>query len=239
MNESFFIDENSYTLSRSAYIIDGRVYTIAQYILGIETYSIINDVTQDGELISTSEELFGEYGVTVDAYVYEPPLPRYPSWSFGDAIWAVFKVAGVVVGCVTFVYSAINGTLIALLKTVPYALLDLKDLVVGAVTKTTTLIFPRIQKLWPKFYDYIVGLATRGNSIGWMPYYEYIDGVKTVRWLELDTHISVGPSVAMSTSTVSSVSSHSVGYRYPVINFEEVEKYAKQGQYKPDMIWDY
>lgn len=224
MDESFIIDENSYSLSPSAYIINGRVYTIAQYILGIETYSLINDVTQYGEHISTSEELFGEYGVTVDAYVYEPPLPRYPSWTFGDAIWAVFKIAGVVVGCVTFVYSVINGTFIALLKTVPYALLDLKDLVVGAVTKTTTFIFPRIQKLWPKFYDSIVSLATRGNQIGWMPYYEYVDGVKEVHWLELDTHISVGPSQVMSASTVSSASSHSAGYRPSVLDWNEISE---------------
>lgn len=238
MDESFIIDENRYTLSPSAYIINGRVYTIAQYILGIDTYSIINDVTQYGEHISTSEELFGEYGVTVDAYVYEPPLPRYTSWTFGEAIWAVFKVAGVVIGCVTFVYSAINGTLIALLKTVPYALLDLKDLVVGAVTKTTTFIFPRIQKLWPQFYDSIVSLATRGDHIGWMPYYEYYDGVRTVEWLQLDTHISVGPSVTMSASSVSSASSHSVGYRPSVLDWNEIEIFSERGKYHPDMVWE-
>lgn len=224
MDESFIIDERSFTLSPSAYIIDGRVYTMAQYILGIDTYSIINDVTRYGEHISTSEELFGEYGVTVDAYVYEPPIPRYTSWTFGDAIWAVFKVAGVVVGCVTFVYSAISGTLISLLKTVPYALLDLKDLVVGAVTKTTTLIFPRIQMLWPEFYNSIVSLATHGNHIGWMPYYEYIDGVKTVSWLELDTHISVGPSVAMSASSASSASP--ANDWSSVLDWTEIEKHA-------------
>ena len=229
MDESPIIDKSSYTLSPSAYIIDGRVYTIAQYILGIDTYSIINDVTQYGEHISTSEELFGEYGVTVDAYVYEPPLPRYTSWTFGDAIWAVFKVAGVVVGCVTFVYSVLNGTFIALLKTVPYALLDLKDLAVGAVTKTTTFIFPRIQKLWPKFYDSIVSLATRGNRIGWMPYYEYYDGVKTVEWLELNTNISVCPSVTMSAS---SVSSHLADDRTTVLNWDDIEKYTKRTQYR-------
>jgi hypothetical protein len=232
MDELFFIDESSYQLSPSAYIIDGRVYTIAQYILDIDTYSIINDVTQYGEHFSTSEELFGEYGVTVDAYVYEPPLPRYTSWTFGDAIWAVFKVAGVVVGCVTFVYSVLNGTLIALLKTIPYALLDLKDLVVGAVTKTTTLIFPRIQMLWPNFYNSIVSLATHGEKIGWMPYYDYIDGVKTVSWLELDTSISVGQSVTMSASSASSLGNS-------VLDWTEIEKHAEIGGYKPDMVWNY
>jgi hypothetical protein len=68
MDESPFIKSSYYAISPSAYIIDGRVYTIAQYILGIDTYSIINDVTQYGEYFSTSEELCGEYGVTVDAY---------------------------------------------------------------------------------------------------------------------------------------------------------------------------
>jgi hypothetical protein len=225
MDESPFIFSANYAVSPSAYMIDGRVYTIARYILDIDTYSIINDVTQYGELFSTSEELFGEYGVTVDAYVYEPPIPRYTSWSFGDAIWAVFKVAGIVVGCITFVYSAINGTLIALLKTVPYALLDLKDLAVGAVTKTTTYIFPRIQELWPKFYGSIVSLATHGQYVGWMPYYEYIDGVKTMRWLLLDTHISVGPSFAMSASSASSVSTQPAWLQSSCLDWAEIEKH--------------
>lgn len=230
MDESPFVTSACYTVSPSAYVIDGRVYTIAQYISSIDTGSIIYDVTQHGEYIGTSDEEFGEYGITVDSYVYEPPVSRYTSWSFGDAIWAVFKVAGIVVGCITFVYSAINGTLIALLKTVPYALLDLKDLVVGAVTKTTTLIFPRIQMLWPNFYDSIVSLATQGQKIGLMPYYEYVNGVKTVSWLELDTSIGVGPSVTMSAS---SVSSHSV------LDLHEIEKHANIGKYKPDMEWNW
>lgn len=235
MDESPFIYSSYYEVSPSAYVIDGRVYTIARYISSIDTYTIINDVRQYGELFSTSEELFGEYGVTVDAYVYEPPIPRYTSWTFGEAIWAVFKVAGVVVGCVTFVYSAINGTLLALLKTVPYALLDLKDLAVGAVTKTTTYIFPRIQRLWPQFYNSIVSLATHGQYSGWMPYYEYVDGVKTVLWLELDPTISLGPSVAMSTSSASSVSSHSSA---SILDWGEIEKHAKYSQYKPNALWD-
>jgi hypothetical protein len=207
MSDSPYVQDSEYTVNPSSYEGNSRQYLVnsLDYILSIDTYSIINDVTQYGEHFSTSEELFEEYGVTVDTYVYEPPLPRYPSWSFGQGLWAVLKVAGVVLGCISFVYSAISGTLFALLKTVPYALLDLKDLVVGAVTKTSTLIFPRIQMLWPKFYDSIVSLATRGNNIGWMPYYEYVKGVKTLQWLELDTHISVGPSVAMSASSMSDI----------------------------------
>ena len=230
MDESPIILSSYYEVSPSAYLIDGSVYTIAQYILGIDTYSIINDVTQYGELFSTSEELFGEYGVTVDAYVYEPPLPRYTSWTFGDAIWAVLKVAGVVVGCITFVYSVLNGTFIALLKTVPYALMDLGELAVGAVTKTTTLIFPRIQMLWPKFYDSIVSLATHGQKIGWMPYYEYIDGVKTVSWSSLETSYSICPSEVLSAVSATSVAPHPANDWSSVLDWTEIEKHANIGQ---------
>jgi hypothetical protein len=222
MPESPYVKDSEYTVNPSSYEGNSRQYLVnsLDYILSIDTYSIINDVTQYGEHFSTSEELFEEYGVTVDTYVYEPPIPRYPSWTFGQGLWAVLKVAGVVLGCISFVYSVVSGTLFALLKTVPYALLDLKDLVVGAVTKTTTLIFPRIQMLWPKFYDYIVSLATHGEKIGWMPYYEYILGEKTVSWLEL------GPFSACQSTIMSASSASSASSMNSFIDWVEMEKHA-------------
>ena len=104
MSESPYVKDSDYTINPSSYESNSGQYLVncIDYILSIDTYSIVNDVVHNGELLSTSTVPLGEYELSIDTYVYEPPISRYPSMTFGQCLWTVLKVAGIVLGCITF-----------------------------------------------------------------------------------------------------------------------------------------
>lgn len=85
--------------------------------------------------------------------------------------------------------SAINGTLIALLKTVPYALMDLAEMGIDFITGSVPFVFPRLQVLWPKAYDAVVSYFTSGKHSGCIPYFGFVEEAGSIKrkllWLEL------------------------------------------------------
>lgn len=176
MSESPYVKDSEYTVNSSFYEGNSRHYLVnaIDYILGIDTYSIVNDVVLNGELISTSTVPHGEYELTLDTYVYEPPISRYPSMTFGQCLWTVLKVAGIVLGCITFFKMVAAAGIIGVIKTVPATIMDLTEMGWNWLSGATIEIFPRIQSVWPGAYDSVITLITQGNRTGQIPYFTYV-----------------------------------------------------------------
>jgi hypothetical protein len=195
MSESPYVQDSEYTVNPSFYESNSRQYLVncINYILSIDTYSIVNDVVLNGELISTSTVPHGEYELTIDTYVYEPPISRYPSWTFtfGQCLWTILKVAGIVVGCITFFQMVAEVGIIGVIKTFSAGIQDIAgmgwDLLTG---RMTVEIFPRIQQLWPDAYNSVITLITQGEHAGHMPCWTYVyeNGklVRNLRWYLLN-----------------------------------------------------
>lgn len=176
MSESPYVKDSDYTINPSSYESNSEHYLVntLDYILGIDTYSIVNDVVHNGELLSTSTVPLGEYELSIDTYVYEPPISRYPSMTFGQCLWTVLKVAGIVLGCITFIQMVATVGIIGVIKTIPAAIMDLTEMGWNWVMGATVEIFPRIQSIWPGAYDSVITLITRGERTGHIPYFTYV-----------------------------------------------------------------
>ncbi len=201
MSESYYLIDEPYTSKTSMYEINGNDYVLncSKYILEIDTYTIIDEVSQYGVNISTSNILHNGYEVSIDSYVYCPPLPRYTAWTFGEAIWSVVKVAGAVIGCITFCYTAVTGGLIMLFKTIAGALLDIAEMVGSLITRATIDIFPRIRYLWPRVYHGIIDFFTSGNHAGFSPCFvrDKRAGHYALKWIHDISHIALDESLSV------------------------------------------
>ena len=192
MSESPYVKDSEYTLNPSFYKNNRYHYLVnhIEYIMGIDTYSIVNDVVHNGELIGTSKVPHGEYELSIETYVYEPPIPRYPSWTFGQGLWAVLKVAGIVLGCITFIKMVAVAGIIGILKTVPAAILDLGEMGWNWLTGATIEIFPHLRAIWPGAYDSVISFITWGSHTGETPCIvrAVVNGevVRELCWYELD-----------------------------------------------------
>ena len=171
MSESPYVEDSEYTLNPSFYKNNRYHYLVnhIEYIMGIDTYSIVNDVVHNGELIGTSKVPHGEYELSIETYVYEPPIPRYPSWTFGQGLWAVLKVAGIVLGCITFIKMVAVAGIIGVLKTVPAAIMDLGEMGWNWFTGATIDIIPRLRTIWPDAYRRLILFLVGEYNPGWTP----------------------------------------------------------------------
>jgi hypothetical protein len=193
MSDSPYVKDSEYTVNPSSYEGNRGQYLVnsLDYIFSIDTYSIVNDVVHNGELISTSTVPHGEYELTIDTYVYEPPISRYPSMPFGQGFWAVLKVAGIIFGCIAFYQMVAAVGIIGVIKTVPAAIMDLGEMGWKLVTGAAVEIFPRIQSVLPGVYHGIITLITQAEWTGGKPYFTHVykdDGrvVRTLDWAPLD-----------------------------------------------------
>jgi hypothetical protein len=91
--------------------------------------------------------------------------------TFGQCLWTVLKVAGIVLGCITFFKMVAAVGIMGVIKTVPAAILDITEMGWNWVTGATIDIFPRIQFIWPDAYNSVITLITRGNHTGEVPYF--------------------------------------------------------------------
>jgi hypothetical protein len=109
--------------------------------------------------------------------------------TFGQCLWTILKVAGIVLGCITFFKMVAAVGIMGVIKTIPSAIMDLTEMGWNWLTGATIEIFPRIQLLWSDAYNSVITLITGGNRTGQVPYFTYVmeNGVmgRHLRWYPL------------------------------------------------------